>query len=203
MSEQNGTAAVRQQLVDEVIDARHDIIDANEHLMDEDNDGSFYGDINKAEARHTAAETALANFDAANPQIASQVQAAKIETDEQKQLDFLRRLRADEGLSLSDERRLAALQAKYGKHYLDMTPEEQAIQRAKNADEMQARDDAFWAEWTAEATAARKIAWNSGLEAAGIRREKTKVPAGFSQYDFEAKMGFSLANLKRATARYK
>lgn len=201
MTSSNVTAADRHELEGSVASARYELGEARERLMDEDNDGADYSRIDRAEQAMTAAIAALSAFDAAYPEVL----AAKREAAEPARLDALRRLRADEGLTKDQADELAALEAKHGKHYLDMTPEEQAAQRTRNADAQAAKDAAFWGEWTPETTAARKAAWNAGLEARGIVRGQKpakSVNAYAIQSDLERQFGFRFDDLKRAIAKH-
>lgn len=191
----------RRNLVEAVADARAELAYQRERLMDEDNDGADYAGVETADAALTAAHAALAAFDEAHPEVLAAIR----EANEPARIELLRRLRADEGLTQAQADELAALEAKHGKHYLDMTPTEQAARRARNAAAEAEREAAFWAEWTAEATAARKAAWNAGLEARGIVRGKPS-PRGVHtttvQAELERQFGFRFEHLKRAIAKH-
>lgn len=192
---------IRRNLVEAVADARAELAYQRERLMDEDNDGADYAGVEAADAALTAAHAALATFDEAHPEVLAAIRAA----NEPARIEILRSLRADEGLTQAQADELAALEAKHGKHYLDMTPTEQAERRARNAAAEAERDATFWAEWTPETTAARKAAWNDGLEARGLVRGRP-APKGLHmttvQTELERALGFRFEHLKRAIAKH-
>lgn len=189
MTATHGTKADRDALIAAVADARADWSNARERLMDEDNDGADFRRVDAAERAMNETAQALRAFDAANPAVLAAIKEAK----EPERLDFLRRLRADEGLTQAQTDELAALEAKL------------PIWRSRAEAEKADREAAFWAEWTPQITAERKAAWNAGLEARGIRRDKP-APKGLNMYavqvEQERQFGFSFEALKRALAKH-
>jgi hypothetical protein len=72
---------------------------------------------------------------------------------------------------------------------------DQADQRAQAS--LLAMKDAFAAEWTAEVTAARRAAWNA--EMAKLAAAKIAMTSK-AQLAIQARLGYTLADIKRAIA---
>ena len=212
MTSTNGTTSERNALTSALRVALDDLDDAREHLMDESNDGADGRAITAAHAAVAKAQAALTAFDATHPEVLAAIR----EAGEPARIDFLRRLRADEGLMPDQAAELAALELKHdgrvSKMWHDMTPAEQAEEQARRDAEMASYKAAeaehmaaFWATWTPEVTASRRAAWNAGLEARGVVRGKPS-PKGLRmdmvQAELERELGFRFADLKRAVAKH-